>query len=316
MATEVQRPSTELDPASALLDAYSQAVVRVVERVGPSVAHIRRGRGGGSGVVIAPDGYLLTNAHVVEGASTVEVVFADGATYSAPVVGTDPTTDLAVVRVLGPTLPSAVLADSDRLKVGQLVIAIGDPLGLQSTVTTGVVSALGRSLNARNGRMIENVIQTDAALNPGNSGGPLVDTHARVVGINTAIIAMAQGIAFAIPSDTARMVASALIREGRVRRAQLGISGAPTPIGRQLAHALGLDIESGVRVMEIVPGTPAQRAGVRVGDILVRLDGMPLATPSQLQRALDAERIGKSALLTVIRRGDLHTLAVTPSEAA
>src|SRR5712692_4437889 len=316
MATEIQRPSADIDPASALLDAYSQAVIRVVERVGPSVAHIRRGRGGGSGVVIAPDGYLLTNAHVVEGATAVEVVFADGAMYPAPVVGSDPTTDLAVVRVLGPTLPSAELADSDKLKVGQLVIAIGDPLGLQSTVTTGVVSALGRSLDARNGRLIENVIQTDAALNPGNSGGPLVDTHGGVVGINTAIIAMAQGIAFAIPSATARLVASTLIREGRVRRAQLGISGAPTPIGRQLAHALGLDVLSGVRVIEVAAGTPAQRAGVRPGDILVRLDGAPLATLSQLQRALSSERIGTPTQLTLIRRGERITLSVTPAEAA
>src|SRR5688572_31160698 len=216
MATQIQRSTNaDSDPASALLDAYSQAVIRVVERVTPAVAHVRRGRGGGSGLVIAPDGYVLTNAHVVDGAADVEVTFAEeGATYRAPVVGTDAATDLALVRVLGPSLPAAELGDSDALRVGQLVIAIGDPLGLQSTVTTGVVSALGRSLRAKDGRIIENVIQTDAALNPGNSGGPLVDTHGKVVGVNTAISAMAQGIAFAIPAATARLVATALIRDG------------------------------------------------------------------------------------------------------
>src|SRR5437764_2438934 len=223
------------DDAVALLDAFSQAVVRVAERVSPSVVHVRRGRGAGSGVVIAPDGYVLTNAHVVDEAKAVEVVLVDGSTYRAPVIGADPATDLAVVRALGPSLPALELATADTLRVGQLVIAIGDPLGLQSTVTTGVVSALGRSLRANDGRTIENVIQTDAALNPGNSGGPLVDTHARVVGVNTAIIAGAR-IAFAIPAATARIVASALIRDGRVRRAFRGISGAPRPIGPTPAH--------------------------------------------------------------------------------
>src|SRR6185503_12629307 len=223
LITPTPRALSDSDPASALLDAYSQAVIRVVERVTPAVAHVRRGQGGGSGLVIAPDGYVLTNAHVVEGVSEVEVTFAEGATYRAPVVGTDAATDLALVRVLGPSLPAAELGDSDALRVGQLVIAIGDPLGLQSTVTTGVVSALGRSLRAKDGRIIENVIQTDAALN-----------------------AMAQAIAFASPAATARLVATALIRDGRVRRAYLGISGAATPIGRQLSHSLGLGVVSGI----------------------------------------------------------------------
>ncbi len=315
MATDVRPPASETDPASALLDAYSQAVIRVVERVAPSVVHVKRGRGGGSGVVIAPDGYVLTNAHVVDDVADVDVVFADGSTYRAPVVGTDAATDLAVVRVLGPRLPSVELADSDALRVGQLVIAIGDPLGLQSTVTTGVVSALGRSLRAKDGRIIENIIQTDAALNPGNSGGPLVDTHAKLVGVNTAIIAMAQGIAFAIPATTARLVAAALIRDGRVRRAQLGISGAATPIGRQLVAALGLSVDSGIRVLDVAPGSPAQRAGIRPADILVALDGAPLATLSQLQRALTAERVGVPTLLTLIRRGERLVLTITPTEA-
>jgi S1-C subfamily serine protease len=315
MATEIQRSTNaDSDPASALLDAYSQAVIRVVERVTPAVAHVRRGHGGGSGLVITPDGYVLTNAHVVEGAAEVEVAFAEGASYRAPVVGSDAATDLALVRVLGPSLPAAELGDSDALRVGQIVIAIGDPLGLQSTVTTGVVSALGRSLRAKDGRIIENVIQTDAALNPGNSGGPLVDTHGKVVGVNTAINAMAQGIAFAIPAATARLVATALIRHGRVRRAYLGISGAATPIGRQLSLALGLGVESGIRVLEVTPNSPARRAGIREGDILVALDGAGLATLSDLQRALTAERVGASTLVTVVRRGERVALSITPEE--
>ena len=305
-----------VDDPVALLDAFSQAVVRVVERVSPAVAHVSRGRAAGSGVVIAPDGYILTNAHVVDDAKVVDVKFAEGASFSAPVIGTDPATDLAVVRALGPTLPALDLASADTLRVGQLVIAIGDPLGLQSTVTHGVVSALGRTLNARDGRTIENVIQTDAALNPGNSGGPLVDTHGRVVGVNTAIIAGAQGIAFAIPAATARMVASALIREGRVRRAFLGISGGLTPIGRPLASALGLTARSGVRVLEVEPRSPAARAGVKPADILVALDGATIATLTDLQRALGAERIGRPLLASIVRRGERLSVTVTPAEAA
>ena len=316
MATEIRRTANaDADPASALLDAYSQAVIRVVERVTPAVAHVRRGSGGGSGVVIAPDGYVLTNSHVVDGADEVEVVFPDGASYRAPVVGTDAATDLALVRVLGPSLVAADLGDSDALRVGQLVIAIGDPLGLQSTVTTGVVSALGRSLRAKDGRIIENIIQTDAALNPGNSGGPLVDTHGKVVGVNTAIIAMAQGIAFAIPATTARLVATALIRDGRVLRAYLGISGASTAIGRQLSQSLGLGTQSGIRVLEVTPGSPARRAGLREGDIVVALDGAPISMLSDLQRALTSDRVGMPTLVTVVRRGERLALTVTPEEA-
>ncbi len=304
-----------VDDPVALLDAFSRAVISVVERVAGSVTHVQRGRAAGSGTVIAPDGYILTNAHVVDDARAVDIVMFDGATYRASVIGTDPATDLAVVRALGPALPALELATADTLRVGQLVVAIGDPLGLQSTVTHGVVSALGRSLRAKDGRIIENVIQTDAALNPGNSGGPLVDTHSRVVGVNTAIIQGAQGIAFAIPAATARMVASALIRDGRVRRALLGISGAPTPIGQTLARALGLGASSGVRVLEVTVGGPAARAGVRSGDILVALDGATLASLTDLQRALGAERIGRDVFLTLIRRGERRTISVTPAEA-
>ncbi len=305
-----------VDDPVALLDAFSRAVISVVERVAPSVTHVQRGRGAGSGTVIAPDGYILTNAHVVDDARAVDVVMADGTTYRAPVIGADPATDLAVVRALGPALPALELATADTLRVGQLVVAIGDPLGLQSTVTHGVVSALGRSLRAKDGRIIENVIQTDAALNPGNSGGPLVDTHGRVVGVNTAIIQGAQGIAFAIPAATARMVATALIRDGRVRRALLGISGAATPVGQHLARALGLVASSGVRVLEVTPGGPAARAGVRQGDILVSIDGATIATLTDLQRALVADRIGRDTLLTLVRRGERISVGVRPQEAA
>ena len=317
MASEVREaPRTEADPASALLDAYSQAVIRVVERVSPSVINVRRGRSGGSGVIVTPDGYALTNAHVVEGLREVGVTVTNGTDeMRAPVVGSDPATDLAVIRIPRSGLPSAELADSETLRVGQLVIAIGDPLGFHSTVTTGVVSALGRSLRGRDGRLIENVIQTDAALNPGNSGGPLVDTHGKVIGINTAIIPMAQGICFAIPAATARLVAGMLIRDGRVRRAYLGISGTPTPIGRQLIAELGLAASGGIRVLEVVERGPAARAGIEPGDILVALDGASLVTLGELQRALGEERIGRKTKVTLIRRGERQDLEVVPVEA-
>ena len=317
MATEVREAlKAEPDPDSALLDAYSQAVVRVVERVSPSVVNVRRGRSGGSGVIVAPDGYTLTNAHVVDGAREVAVTLDNGAELTAAVVGTDNATDLAVIRILGSGLPAAELAETESLRVGQLVIAIGDPLGFHSTVTTGVVSALGRSLSARDGRVIENVIQTDAALNPGNSGGPLVDTHAKVVGINTAIIPTAQGICFAIPAVTARMVAGMLIRDGRVRRAYLGIGGAATPIGRQLANELAITNASGIRVLEVIAGGPAQRAGLEVRDLIVDIDGAPIATLSDLQRSLVADRIGRTVELGYVRFGELKRTTVTPAEAS
>ena len=316
MATEVRDAlRADTDPASALLDAYSQAVINVVERVSPSVVNVRRGRGGGSGVIVAPDGYALTNAHVVDGAQEVAVTLDSGTELTARVVGIDSATDLAVIRILGSGLPGAQLADTESLRVGQLVIAIGDPLGFHSTVTTGVVSALGRSLNAKDGRLIENVIQTDAALNPGNSGGPLVDTHAKVVGINTAIIPNAQGICFAIPAATARMVAGMLIRDGRVRRAYLGIGGAATPIGRQLANELGITNTSGIRVLEVVAGGPAERAGLQARDLIVTMDGAPIATLSDLQRSLVADRIGQSVELGYVRFGELRRTTLLPAEA-
>ena len=317
MATDVQAPAAmESDPASALLDAYSQAVVRVVERVTPSVVNVRRGQSGGSGVIVTPDGYALTNAHVVEGVREVAVTLRNETEpVRAPVVGADPATDLAVVRIPRSALPAAELAESEALRFGQPVIAIGDPLGFQSTVTTGVVSALGRSLRGKDGRLIDNVIQTDAALNPGNSGGPLVDTHAKVVGVNTAIIPMAQGVGFAIPAATARLIAGILIRDGRVRRAYLGIGAAQTPIGRQLAAELHLGATSGIRVLEVVTGGPAHRAGIVAGDLLVSLDGVGLGTLSDLQRALTGDRIGRSSDVSFVRMGELRRAAVTLAEA-
>ena len=313
MASEVREAlKADTDPASALLDAYSQAVIRVVERVSPSVINVRRGRSGGSGVIVTPDGYALTNAHVVEGVRDVGVTITNGTDeMRAPVVGSDPATDLAVIRIPRSGLQAAELADTETLRVGQLVIAIGDPLGFHSTVTTGVVSAVGRSLRGRDGRLIENVIQTDAALNPGNSGGPLVDTHGKVIGINTAIIPMAQGICFAIPAATARLVAGMLIRDGRVRRAYLGIGGAATPIGRQLATELRIPNASGIRVLEVI----AARAGLEPGDILVALDGISLVTLGELQRALGEERIGSKTIVTIIRRGERLEREIVPVEA-
>lgn len=300
--------------ATALLDAYSNAVMTVVERVGPSVVQVQDGRGAGSGVIITPDGYVLTNAHVVERTDSARVRLADGRSVSGRVVGRDPSSDLAVLRVDAAGLPTAELGDSDGLRVGQLVIAIGNPLGFQSTVTTGVVSALGRSLHGRDGRPIEGVIQTDAALNPGSSGGPLVDTRGRVVGINTAVIAGAQGICFAVPSTTASALVVALMRDGHVRRASLGISAAPTPIGRALAARLALAASEGIRVVEVVSGSPADRAGLRAGDILVFLDGTALPTLSALQRVLTADRVARSLPAVVIRRGERLELSVTPVE--
>jgi S1-C subfamily serine protease len=307
--------ASRADEATEVLDAFSSAVMAVVDRVGPSVVQVVDGQGAGSGVVITPDGYVLTNAHVVERRDTVRVGFNDGRHLEGRVVGRDASSDLAVVRVIGDDLVSAELGDSDRLRVGQLVIAIGNPLGFQSTVTTGVVSALGRTLSGRDGRPIENVIQTDAALDPGSSGGPLVDTRGRVVGINTAVIAGAHGIGFAVPSTTANAVAGALIRDGRVRRARLGISAQPTPIGRALAARLSLPATEGVRVVEVMPGSAAEHAGIRVGDILVFLDGAAVPSLSALQRLLNADRIRRPVPALVIRRGERVDLVVHPDEA-
>jgi S1-C subfamily serine protease len=257
--------------------------------------------GAGSGVIIAPDGYVLTNSHVVHGAVRLEVALGDGRAFTARLVGDDPATDLAVVRIDAAGLPFAPLGDSERLRVGQLVIAIGNPLGFQATVTAGVISALGRSLRSQSGRLIENIIQTDAALNPGNSGGPLADSRGRVVGINTAVIRGAQGICFAVPASTARWVTGLLIREGRVHRAYLGIAGEPRPLPPSVAREQRLTRPSGVGVVQVTPGGPAEGAGVRPGDTIVALDGTSVASLDDLHRLLSRMAIGASVRLAVVR---------------
>lgn len=310
------------------LDAYSQAVVQAVERVGPAIVSVvvarpgsermrRRGfpefRGAGSGVIITPDGYILTNSHVVRGVGKIEVRLQDGRTLEASVVGEDPHTDLAVIRVIEDGLPRADLGESSTLRVGQLVIAIGNPLGFQATVTTGVVSALGRTLRAESGRLIENIIQTDAALNPGNSGGPLVDFQGRVVGINTAVIMGSQGICFAIPVNTAKWVTSLLIREGKVRRSYLGVSGQPVQIDRRLALEFTLK-DTGVRVVEVQPNTAAETAGITAGDIIIKAGDATVATPDDLQRILGKHPIGDVLAVEVLRGDERHLLTTRPSE--
>jgi len=323
---ENQRPAQSV--AEDVLDVYSQAVIQVVERVGPSVVRITMARGVrtpwgrygelqgvGSGVIIAPDGFILTNSHVVMGAQEIEVLLADGQQFPAEVVGTDPHTDLAVLRIPTSGLPTAEIGDSERLRVGQLVIAIGNPLGFQFTVTTGVVSALGRALRSQTGRLIENVIQTDAALNPGSSGGPLVDSRARVVGINTAIIAPAQGICFAIPSNTAKWVAGQLITEGKVHRAYLGIVGQTVRLPRHLVVGHRIAQETGVAVVAIAPGSPAAASDLWEGDIIVALGQEPVTTIDVLQKILARTPIGTREILTVLRGDKRLELSVRLAEA-
>jgi S1-C subfamily serine protease len=312
-------PAVDADSADDdILDAYSQAVVRVAERVGPAVVSIARvsnrgPAGAGSGVVFAPDGYVLTNAHVAQGARLLELGFTDGTTSRAHVVGVDQATDLAVVRASGPVPNSARLGSSSSLRVGQLVIAIGNPLGFSSTVSAGVVSALGRTMRARDGRAMEGIIQSDVALNPGNSGGPLVDSGGRVVGVNTAIILGAQGISFSVPIDTAKWVLGELMTHGRVRRGWLGIAGQNRPIGRELARKLELGHASGVEVTGFEQRGPASQSGLRCGDIVVSFDGHPVRDVDDIHRALQRWPSGRSARLSVVRGRDLVHADVTPS---
>jgi S1-C subfamily serine protease len=325
----LDRPTPNLDGPppvppedQALLDAYSRAVIDVVERVGPAVVRLdvtsdqeRRRGGTGSGVIVAPDGLVLTNSHVVGGAARVSATTVDGRSLTARVVGDDPDTDLALVRVDAPvTLPAAPLGNSKLLKRGQLVIAIGNPLGFESTVTTGVVSALGRSLRARSGRLIDDVIQTDAALNPGNSGGPLVSSHGEVVGINTAVIMGAQGICFAVASNTASFVLGELVRHGRVRRAHIGIAAQQFALSRRRRHAAGLTQESAVMVASIEPGSPAERAGLNAGDVILALDGVAITGADDLIRVLAGDKIGRTVELEVLHNGSRRVLSLVPQE--
>ena len=322
------------DGEQEALDAYSRAVVHVVDTAGPAVVNIAVGRtqprqgkrsprsepfaqeGAGSGVLFAPDGYILTNSHVVHGASTLEAVLTDGTRFGARLVGEDPATDLAVIRVDGSGLPFAPFGSSERLKVGQLVIAMGNPFGFQSTVSTGVVSALGRSMRSQQGRLIDNIIQHTSPLNPGNSGGPLVDWKGRIVGINTAIIMMAQGIGFSIPSDTAQWVVSQLLTRGRVRRGYLGIGGGHRPLDRRLVRFHSLSTDQAVEVHTVEPNGPAERAGIREGDVIIGIEDKPVRSVDDLHRALADSQIGESATLSILRRNELLKLKVRPAESA
>jgi S1-C subfamily serine protease len=303
----------------AAFDAYSRAVIGAVDKVGPAVLHLQvesaKGQGGsGSGVVFTPDGYVLTNSHVIAGAKRIIATFQDGHALSASIVGDDPDTDLAVLRLDGEAAAWARLGSSRDLRVGQLVVAIGNPFGFQCTVTAGVVSALGRSLRSRSGRLIDSVIQTDAALNPGNSGGPLVNSAGEVIGINTAIIAMAQGICFSISADTVEFVAARLIREGRVRRCYIGVAGQNVPIARKVVRFHKLARESGVLAQAVSQDGAASAGGLLSGDIIVELDGHAVGSVDELHRLLIEDRLGVSVPMTVLRRELKLTLPVVPRE--
>jgi S1-C subfamily serine protease len=327
-SSESSLPGSVAEADGALLDAYSRAVTGAVERVSPSVVNIevhqsggrtrtgeRREGGGGSGFVFTPDGLILTNSHVVHDARRIDVKLPDGRRMSASAIGDDPASDLAVIRVDEPGLTAAILGDSQQLQVGQVVIAIGAPYGFQSTVTAGVVSALGRSLRSYSGRLIDDVVQTDASLNPGNSGGPLVDSAGRVVGVNTATILPAQGICFAIGINTAKFVASRLLRDGRIRRSYIGVSAQTVPVHRRVVRFYDLPKETGVIVLSSESGSPAQRAGLREGDVIVALEGQPVAGVDDLHRLLTDVRVGVSCSLLVLRRTEKLELLVVPEEA-
>jgi S1-C subfamily serine protease len=322
-STSTKSQSARLDEVTdqEALDAYSTVVTSVAERLTPSVASLqvtgrtRGGRqveGGGSGVVITPDGFLLTSAHVVANAGSTRALFADGSESDLEIVGTDPLSDLAVVRASTTSgLIPAPLGDADRLRVGQLVVAIGNPLGYNGSVTSGVVSALGRSFPTREGRFVENVIQTDAALNPGNSGGALAEGRGNVVGVNTAVAGVGLGLAVPINAATLRIVSS-LMHEGRVRRAYLGIAGGRRPLPPRLARILGQN--GGVSVIEVVGGSPAAQAGVRSGDLILSVDGSPIEDAGDLQRLMVADLIGRPVALRVFRYGESMTITATPIE--
>ncbi len=307
-----------------LLDAYSEAVARVAESVGPSVVNIevtkgtgssrRREGGSGSGFIISPDGLLLTNSHVVHGASRIGVVLADGRRPDTVLVGEDPDTDLAVLRVYAPNLKPVGLGESKGLRVGQLAIAIGNPYGFQATVTAGIVSALGRSMRASSGRLMDEIVQTDAALNPGNSGGPLVNSRGEVIGVNTAVILPAQGICFAIGVDTARHVTGLLVRDGRVRRSYLGVGGQDAKVHRRLVRHYQLRADSGLLVVNVEPDGPGDRAGLRDGDIIVEFAGQPVSGIDSLHKALTEDKIGRGSRLRFLRHTESLEVEIVPAE--
>jgi S1-C subfamily serine protease len=320
-APQADQPATDED----LLDAYSRAVTGAADRVSPSVVNIdvhrrvngstRRSieaQGSGSGFLFTPDGFVLTNSHVVRAAEQLTVTLFDGRRAQADLVGDDPDTDLAVIRIGAPGVPAVTFGDSHAVRVGQLAIAIGNPFGFQCTVTAGVVSALGRSLRATSGRLIDNVIQTDAALNPGNSGGPLVDSRGRVIGVNTAVIRAAQGLCFAIGINTAAFVAGRLIKDGRITRGFLGLAGQDTPLHRRLVRFHGLTVERGILVASVEPGSPAERAGISPGDVLIAFGDRPVDGIDALHRLLVDTAIGVASPVTLIRGTDRFAVTIVP----
>jgi S1-C subfamily serine protease len=315
---------SDVSSDDSLLDEYSRSVVSAVSRVSPAVVNIEieqgtKGRprnvaGSGSGFVITPDGFILTNSHVVHQATRITVNLSDGRDCLAQLVGDDPETDLAVLRIDAPQLVHVRLADSESLRVGQIAIAIGNPLGFQASVTAGVISALGRSMHSQSGRLIDNIIQTDAALNPGNSGGPLVNSAGEVIGVNTAMIRPAQGICFAIASNTAKLVAGWLIRDGRIRRSYIGVAGQNVPLHRRVIRFYNLPLETGVLVASVEKDSPARRAGLREGDIIVAFNERPVGTIHDLHRMLVSEQIGVAAKLVAIRHTEKLELSILPAE--
>lgn len=323
--------STLIQDDLNLLDAYSQAVITAAEKVSPAVVNIEVNKGGngqrpgrsrfpgerqgtGSGFVFTPDGFILTNSHVVHHAAQLAVTLADGREFKAQAIGDDPATDLAVIRIDGVNLVPAALGDSQHVRVGQVAIAIGNPYGFQTTVTAGVVSALGRSLRTDTGRLVDNIIQTDAALNPGNSGGPLIDSHGEVIGVNTAMILPAQGLCFAIAVNTAKFVAGQLMQHGHVKRSVIGVGGQDTPLRRQLVRYHNLPVESGILVVSVEPDSPARRAGLIEGDVIVGFGDQAVGGIDALHRLLTHDQVGQPLPLTIVRRNDKLTINIVPEE--
>jgi S1-C subfamily serine protease len=335
IAGSARTPLEQLQPEEDLLDAYSRAVITAAEKVSPSVVYIevqqparsgrgnapraqrgapRETRGSGSGFIFTPDGFILTNSHVIHGFSRIEVTVSDGRKYEADLIGDDPDTDLAVIRINAPNLVPVHLGEAQKTRVGQLVIAIGNPYGFQYSVTAGVVSALGRSLRAQSGRLMDDVIQTDAALNPGNSGGPLVNSRGEVIGVNTAMILPAQGICFATSIDTAKFVASRLIRDGKVSRSYIGLAGQNVPLPRRIVRYYNLAVESGILIVSFEENSPARNSGLREGDIIIGFDDHPTAGIDDLHKLLTEDRIGHESTVSIIRNTEQLMLEVRPEE--
>jgi S1-C subfamily serine protease len=326
-ASSRDEPSSAAPNETEVFDAYSKAVIQAADKISPAVVNVEvspRGSGDGpsptrpqatgSGFIFTPDGYILTNSHVVHGTGRVDVTVSDGRRMRADLVGDDPETDLAVLRISAGDLAAAPLGDSNRIRVGQLVIAIGNPFGFQCTVTAGVISALGRSLRARSGRLIDNILQTDAALNPGNSGGPLVSSNAEVIGVNTATIMPAQGLCFAIAINTAKFVAGRLIRDGRIVRGYIGMAGQNVQLPRRLVHFHRVAVPSGVMIVSLEPGSPAERAGLKPGDVIVEFADKPVASIDDLQRLLSSDCVGAATEIKVVRTTEIHVLRIVPAE--